>query len=162
MTMNGCNRVAKTHNTHVKIVNEFIEYTKKMAGGRKRNYWWPHVATVTAFENQWFKFIFREYNTEDRKQYAYRGIKKSSQDTQCCIWKSRSDNVPIWRKFLFLNEFHSHNYLKHRRNVSTRYHKETHFEYVYLWRQHLCLIIIISNQESRPSRSRDFFLWNTV
>jgi hypothetical protein len=70
--MIGCNRAAKIHNTRVKMVNEFTEYTKKMAGSRKRNYWWPNVATEAAFENQWFKFIFREYNTEDRKQYAYR------------------------------------------------------------------------------------------
>jgi hypothetical protein len=67
MEMNGCNSVAKTHNTRIKIVNEFTEDTKKIAGGRGRNYWWPHVTTADALENQWFEFMFREYNTEETK-----------------------------------------------------------------------------------------------
>jgi hypothetical protein len=68
---------------------EFTEYTLKMAGGRMRNYWWPHVVTVAALQNQWFKCVFREYNTEDRKHYAYRSLMHKV--TQCCICKLRSD-----------------------------------------------------------------------
>jgi hypothetical protein len=56
------------------ILRKWLEAAREIIGG-------PNVATVAALENKWFEFIFREYNTEDRKQYAYR----SPEVTQCCI-----------------------------------------------------------------------------
>jgi hypothetical protein len=107
-------------------VNEFTDcrFMKKMAVGRRSNYWWPHVVTVAALENEWFKFIFREYNTEDRKHYAYRSLYTESH-TVLHLKITVRHKQRNSRQLLFLNAFRSQYHLKHHRNVQTESHKET-------------------------------------
>jgi hypothetical protein len=76
MKVKGYACVSQTHNTHVQIV-EFTEdmlkirlkarkrfsgkiylLVMKIDGSHARNYWWPHVAMVTAFEHLWSRKDF--------------------------------------------------------------------------------------------------------
>lgn len=76
MKVKGYTCISQIHNTHVQIV-EFTEdmlkihpktrkrfsgnihlLFMKIAGSHAGNYWWPHVAMVTAFENLWSRKYF--------------------------------------------------------------------------------------------------------
>jgi hypothetical protein len=77
----GCSRASQTHNTLIKVVNEFTEDTKtghlktgkssqqntcllvmKVADGRTRNYWWPHVAIAGLYYPAQSKKLFSSFS----------------------------------------------------------------------------------------------------